>query len=134
VPPGAGQEDSYALVGDAGRKNVEKKLRAHIARTSEWQDARVRMQLAQELRTEGGALPRWWTCLSINTSASLASGATAPISGNTSKHLDLPELNPPCNLSPHSLLALNAFALLQSGATASSSTLRNLRSPCLRLR
>jgi hypothetical protein len=35
---------------------VEKKLRAHIARTSEWHDARVRMELARELRAEGGAL------------------------------------------------------------------------------
>ena len=54
VPPGAGQEDSYALVGDAGRKNVEKKLRAHIARTSEWHDARVRMEpLSQiEMKSE----------------------------------------------------------------------------------
>jgi hypothetical protein len=61
----------YELVGDPGRKNGEKKLRALLARCAEWGDDAARLQLAADL-SGADACARLVSCLKgLDTMAAL---------------------------------------------------------------
>lgn len=68
-PPEEGDDDFYELVGEQGKKNGEKLLRAQLAKCAEWKDDAARLSLSNALAAragDGGGCKRLVSCLRGN--------------------------------------------------------------------